>query len=308
MDLNELEERVDWEELRAELGAQLERRAGEAGLDATSLAQKMGYTPRHIRQVFAGRWRSIGRYEHVARTLSWSVEGALPELDITPPRAATPAAEAPEAPDPDPASPPGPPRETSREDLEAPAMPTPGVFADHRERVAAELKARVEASEHTQAGLARMLGVSPYTLSSVVTGRAKRRDHYDALAGALGLELSEDFTLVALSQDAAESVPAPDAGPSPVTHGSIEDDLGVDDVGGPVTTPTAPAEGALLEGEGEGARERSGRAAACSRLELDENTAALVEWSAMQRGMDPRVWLTLAVAAYHERYANGRRK
>jgi hypothetical protein len=52
----------------------------------------MGYTPRHIRQVFAGRWRSIGRYEHVARTLSWSVEDALPELGVTPPRVTSPAA------------------------------------------------------------------------------------------------------------------------------------------------------------------------------------------------------------------------
>jgi transcriptional regulator with XRE-family HTH domain len=301
MKLDDLEERADWDELRAELGAQLERRAQDAGLDASSLAQKMGYRPRHVRQVFTGRWRSIGRYEHVARTLSWSVEDALPVLGVTPPRVKSPA---PEAPDPDPASPTGPLQETSKQDLEAPAMPTPGVFADHRERVAAELKARVEASEHTQAGLASVLGVSPYTLSSVVTGRAKRRDHYDALAGALGLELSEDFTLVTLSPDAAEFVPAPDAGPSSVTHGPTEDDLGVDDVGGPVTTPTAPDEGALLEGEGEVAREGSGRAAASSRLELDENTAALIEWSAMQRGMDPRVWLTLAVAAYHERHTS----
>ena len=80
------------------------------------------------------------------------------------------------------------------------------------------------------------------------------------LAGALGLELSEDFTLVALPQDAAESVPAPDAGPSAVTHSPIEDDVGA-------------REGSII-------------------------------WSSMRRGMDPRVWLTLAVAAYHERYAS----
>ncbi len=42
----------------------------------------MGLLPRHIRQVFSGRRRSPDRYEHVARTLSWSVHEALIELGV----------------------------------------------------------------------------------------------------------------------------------------------------------------------------------------------------------------------------------
>ena len=36
------------------------------------------------------------------------------------------------------------------------------------------------------------------------------------------------------------------------------------------------------------------------KLELGDSLIELIESSAASRGMDPHIWLTLAVAAYHE--------
>ena len=80
MDPNTLEQRPDWPQLRVRIGQFLELQAAQQDLDEATLASKMGYKNRLIRQVFTGRWRAPGRYEHVARTLGSSLETALETL------------------------------------------------------------------------------------------------------------------------------------------------------------------------------------------------------------------------------------
>ena len=304
MDVNQLEEREDWEELRARLGALLERRAHANEFDATSLAKKMGLRPRHIRQVFCGRRRSPDRYEHVARTLGWSLEDALLELDVdvpspTPePNAGADAFEA----DSEASLPmtlastqePSEPVQVQspvfvEEPIVFPSPPESEGFEAHRVRLASELKARIAASHENQASLSKTLGVSQSVMSSLLAARHKRRGHYDALAGALGLEIDERFMLVTRSVEHQEASPsaAPIKEPTPnlptqavVVIPKTSSEVGVGSEPG-LKTSSQPK----------------------PRLELDESTRVLIEWEAARRGMDPKRWLLLAVAAYHERHA-----
>ena len=58
MDTSTLTSRPDWPELRVRIGRTLELQASQQGFDTTTLATKMGFKTRLIRQVFEGRWRA----------------------------------------------------------------------------------------------------------------------------------------------------------------------------------------------------------------------------------------------------------
>ena len=329
MDPNTLEQRPDWHELRVRIGRFLELQAAQQDLDEATLASKMGYKNRLIRQVFTGRWRAPGRYEHVARTLGSSLETVLetllehpltnttahperdPERDllehqnvtrnahVEPPRdehsdtlkttvpstkthadspTTTPSEHAPSTPSNTPerhpkrASKHAPEPSHAHENM-APMTPKSSSqnddFDAHRGRLAARLKELIDASPHNQTEWGRRIGLSASVVSSLLAARPKRRTHYDALAHVLGFMIDDDFELVARPKS---STPPPSStSRQPRQH----------ERSGVLTS--APATSAKP-----------------TRLELDDATLELVEWAAAQRGLEPKLWLTLAVAAYHE--------
>lgn len=333
MDPNTLEQRPDWPELRVRIGRFLELQAAQQNLDEATLASKMGYKTRLIRQVFTGRCRAPGRYEHVARTLGSSLETALetlleqpltnttahperdPERDLLEHQNVTPNAHV------------EPPRDEHSDTLETtvsstkthaesptttPSKHTPSTtsntperhpkraskhapepshahenmapmtpkssaqdddFDAHRERLAAQLKELIEASPHNQTKWGRRIGLSASVVSSLLTARPKRRTHYDALAHVLGFMIDDEFELVASPK--SPTSPTLNTSQQPRPHERSE------------ALISAPATSAKP-----------------TRLELDDATLELVEWAAAQRGLDPKLWLTLAVAAYHEAHAS----
>jgi hypothetical protein len=333
MDPNTLEQRPDWPKLRVRIGRFLELQAAQQNLDEATLASKMGYKTRLIRQVFTGRWRAPGRYEHVARTLGSSLETALetllehpltnttthperdPERDllehqnvtqnahVEPPRdehsdtleTTVPSTETcADLPTPDPSEhAPSPPSNTldrhskrgskhasePSQEHENMALTTPKSstrnddFDAHRGRLAAQLKELIEASPHNQTEWGRRIGLSASVVSSLLAARPKRRTHYDALAHVLGFMIDDEFELVARPKS---STPPPSS-TSQQPHQHERSGL----------LTSAPATSAKP-----------------TRLELDDATLELVEWAAAQRGLEPKLWLTLAVAAYHEAHAS----
>ncbi len=296
MDMTELQERSDWPELRARLGDLLKLRAFSRGMNANELAQKLGRKPFTVERVFGGITRDGERYASIALALDWSIEEAIAHLgghDVTLPaprlRRSDGADEALELPDLPPTEEP---MNDDAPDISEDSMTTPlprlessstgpMTFEDHRERLATELKDMITASGKSQTDWARAIGVSQSTISSVLAARHKRRVHYDNLARELGYFITATFALELMPEAAPVEAPAiapvvPSASVTPSERRAVK-------VASPVVAP----------------------ATSSSRLALDDTLVDLIEWSAGQRGIDPKIWLTLAVAAYHESHTEG---
>jgi transcriptional regulator with XRE-family HTH domain len=294
---SELQERPDWPLLRVRLGDVLKRRAFSRGLDATEAGIKAGLKAYKVERVFDGTAKQAERYDKIATALGWSLSEALEHLE----RRQTPSLPAPRLrrageqavlaqPEPLPDDEPMTEETTPTEEEALPPLEVkpdaPATFEDHRERLAGELKDMITATGRSQTTYARAIGVSQSTISSVLAARHKRRQHYDSLARELGYYISADYTLV----------PQPDA-PAPEPAGVSEEvvEQAAEKLVATPIEPEAPAH----------APRRTPRAAssAPTRLELDDTLIELIEWSAAQRGIDPKIWLTLAVATYHEAHS-----
>ena len=300
---DELQERPDWPLLRVRLGNVLKRRAFSRGLDATETGIKVGLKAYKVERVFDGTSKQAERYDKIAQGLGWSIAEALAHLE----RRETPARPAlrlrrggeqevlaeldpilepePEKREDEPMA-----NETTLTDETLPPLEVkpdaPATFEDHRESIAADLKEMITATGKSQTTFARAIGVSQSTISSVLAARHKRRGHYDALARELGYYISADYKLV--PQPAAPE-------PEPV---EVSEDV-VERVEEKLAAPAAPKAPAAPVAS---AAPKT-PAGASGRLQLDDTLVDLIEWSAAQRGIDPKIWLTLAVAAYHESHS-----
>ncbi len=277
--------------LRVRLGNVLKRRAFSRGLDATETGIKVGLKAYKVERVFDGTSKQAERYEKIAVGLGWSIAEALEHLERreTPARPALRLRRAGEqdvlteidpTPEPEPEdesmSNETTPTEETLPPLEVKAD-APATFEDYRESIAADLKEMITATGKSQTTYARAIGVSQSTISSVLAARHKRRGHYDSLARELGYYISAEYALVPMPD-----VPEVEEVSEEVVE-QVAEKLSEAPVAAPPSAPSAPS--------------------APSRLELDDTLVDLIEWSAAQRGIDPKIWLTLAVAAYHEAHS-----
>jgi transcriptional regulator with XRE-family HTH domain len=330
MNSDDLQARPDWDSLRVRLGDLLKRRAFARGLDATETGIKVGLKGYKVERVFDGSARQAERYARIVGALDWSLDEALEHLE----RHQTPTLPAPRVrrgsehatltlagPTPEPEPEPeieARPRATDEPDAEealanedlfvAPegSPNAPVTFEDHRERLAGELKERLTATGKSQSAFARALGVSQSTISSVLAAHPKRRQHYDALARELGLYISADYELVEVLGTPEPAAPEPE--PAAVSEDAIEEveqkltTAPVHTTPEPTPTEQAPAEPTPAPVEAVEATLAAAGSASDGGMVLDDGLTELIEWSAAQRGIEPRIWLALAVAAYHESY------